>query len=42
VTKYGEPFLVDPALEGEAFTRRLAEFEAAMNKITDDVDGYFG
>jgi lysophospholipid acyltransferase (LPLAT)-like uncharacterized protein len=41
VVKYGEPFEVDAALEGEAFDRRLAEFDAHMNRITDEVDAYF-
>jgi len=42
VVKFGEPFSVDPGLEGEAFDKRLAEFDAAMNRLTDDVDTYFG
>ena len=41
VAKFGEPFHVDPSLEGEAFDRRLAEFDAVMNRLADDVDGYF-
>jgi lysophospholipid acyltransferase (LPLAT)-like uncharacterized protein len=41
VAKFGEPFHVDPALEGAAFDRRLAEFDAEMNRIADDVDGWF-
>lgn len=41
VVKYGAPFAVDPALEGEGFDRRLAEFDAHMNQLTDEVDAYF-
>ncbi len=41
VVKFGEPFAVDPALEGEAFERRRVEFEAVMNRVTDEVDAYF-
>lgn len=41
VAKFGEPFHVDPALEGEAFARRLAEFDIVMNRLADDVDGHF-
>lgn len=38
VTKFGEPFFVDPALEGEAFERRLSELEAVMNRDADELD----
>lgn len=41
VAKFGEPFYVDPSLEGEAFARRLAEFDVEMNRLTDEVDAYF-
>lgn len=41
VAKFGEPFYVDPSLEGDAFARRLEELNAEMNRITDDADGYF-
>lgn len=41
VVKFGEPFLVDPSLEGEAFDRRLAEFDALMNRDADEIEAYF-
>ena len=41
VAKFGEPFPVDPSLEGDAFDRRLAEFDVVMNRLADDVDGHF-
>ena len=42
VTKFGEPFHVDPALEGEAFERRLRELEELLNRDADEVDAYVG
>ena len=38
---YGEPFDVDPDISGEAFERRLAQLDNAMNELTDAVDAYF-
>lgn len=40
--KYGDPFWVDPSLEGEAFEKRLVEFDAVMNQLADDVDALAG
>lgn len=40
--KYGEPFTVDPSLEGEAFEKRLQEFDDVMNQLADDVDKLAG
>jgi lysophospholipid acyltransferase (LPLAT)-like uncharacterized protein len=42
VTKFGEPFYVDPALEGEAFEARLRELEEIMNRDADELDAYVG
>lgn len=41
VAKFGEPFLVDPALEGDALLARLAEFDVVMNRLADEVDTHF-
>ena len=38
VTKFGEPFYVDPTLEGEAFEARLRELEAILNRDADELD----
>ncbi len=41
VVKFGEPFHVDPSLEGEAFQQRLRELDAVMKQVADDVDAWF-
>ena len=40
VTKFGEPFYVDPSLEGETFEARLKQLEDLMNREADDLDAY--
>ena len=42
VTKFGEPFYVDPSLEGEAFEARLKQLEELMNREADELDAYVG
>ena len=41
VVKFAEPFKVDASLEGEAFEKRLREFDKVMNDLADEVDAYF-
>ena len=42
VTKFGDPFHVDPSLEGEAFDARLRELEEILNRDADELDAYVG
>lgn len=42
VVKFGEPFRVDPSLEGESFDRRLAEFAEIMKRDAAEIEAYFG
>ena len=38
VTKFGEPFYVDPSLEGPALEARMKELETILNRDADEVD----
>jgi lysophospholipid acyltransferase (LPLAT)-like uncharacterized protein len=42
VAKFGEPFHVDPSLQGRAFDERLQQFEELMNREADELDAYVG
>jgi lysophospholipid acyltransferase (LPLAT)-like uncharacterized protein len=42
VTKFSEPFHVDPSLEGETFEARLRQLEELMNREADELDAYVG
>ena len=41
VVVFGEQFTVAPELRGEAFDRRLAELDAALDLVTDQADAYW-
>jgi lysophospholipid acyltransferase (LPLAT)-like uncharacterized protein len=42
VTRFSDPFHVDPSLEGEAFEARLKQLEELMNREADELDAYVG
>jgi lysophospholipid acyltransferase (LPLAT)-like uncharacterized protein len=42
VAKFGEPFYVDPSLEGEEFEARRKELEQLMDREAAELDAYLG